>query len=412
MLKSLRIQNFKSIVDDTIELGRINVFIGENGCGKSNILEAVAVLGSAFENSLNVENLYSKGVRIAKPELMRNSFAGQPKRTPIGLDCTITISHANYAVSSQIRPTEDKSVFAEWYSSNDFSSLFQLVDEEERRFRQILEHVTTSSDSYIPPTENKRSQKRNQEQIATKSFERILRMMLRDRTAEYISFINSFLIYNLSTKALRGIYSESKKTPVGINGENLDVLISTFTSTEIDLLKESIGFISWFNDIVIDADDILKFEGHKLGKSISTLYFKDKYMKRGNNIFSAENANEGILHILFYLSLFISDRTPEFFAIDNIETALNPQLCRELIKKLSELSRTSTKQALITTHNPAILDGLNLNDDDQRLFVVYRTDEGHTKTRRIKAKINPDNNHYKLSELWMRGHLGGLPNTF
>jgi hypothetical protein len=31
---------------------------------------------------------------------------------------------------------------------------------------------------------------------------------------------------------------------------------------------------------------------------------------------------------------------------------------------------------LVTTHNPAALDGLNLNDEDQRLFVVYRNDEG------------------------------------
>ena len=37
MLETLSIKNFKSIADDTIELGRVNVFIGENGCGKSNI---------------------------------------------------------------------------------------------------------------------------------------------------------------------------------------------------------------------------------------------------------------------------------------------------------------------------------------------------------------------------------------
>jgi hypothetical protein len=45
------------------------------------------------------------------------------------------------------------------------------------------------------------------------------------------------------------------------------------------------------------------------------------------------------------------------------------------------------------------------------LFVVYRNDEGHTVTKRIQMK--PDTaGKYKLSELWMRGHLGGLPRTF
>jgi predicted ATPase len=135
-------------------------------------------------------------------------------------------------------------------------------------------------------------------------------------------------------------------------------------------------------------------------------------MRLGNNLFSAENANEGILHILFYLALFISEKTPPIFGIDNIETALNPQLCRGLTKQLAALAKVHEKQALVTTHNPAILDGLDLHDDDQRLFVVYRDDDGHTVTRRIKIKPQVGGESLKLSELWMRGHLGGLPRAF
>ncbi len=56
-------------------------------------------------------------------------------------------------------------------------------------------------------------------------------------------------------------------------------------------------------------------------------------------------------------------------------------------------------------------DGLNLNDDEQRLFVVSRNDEGKTQVRRIKLKPGSDKN-LKLSEMWMRGYLGGLPNNF
>ncbi|MBK8625792.1 MAG: AAA family ATPase [Saprospiraceae bacterium] len=46
MFDKIEIKGFKSIVNDTIELGRVNVFIGENGCGKSNILEAFAYLST------------------------------------------------------------------------------------------------------------------------------------------------------------------------------------------------------------------------------------------------------------------------------------------------------------------------------------------------------------------------------
>ncbi len=137
-------------------------------------------------------------------------------------------------------------------------------------------------------------------------------------------------------------------------------------------------------------------------------------MRKRANIFSAENANEGILHALFYLTLFISDRTPAIFGIDNIETALNPRLCRNLVKQLGELAKVHDKQALITTHNPAALDGLDLHDDDQRLFVVARNDAGQTVANRIKLKPETKGKESRLmlSEMWMRGQLGGIPLEF
>ena len=47
MITSLKINGFKSIYDEVINLKVINVFIGANGCGKSNILEALGVISAA-----------------------------------------------------------------------------------------------------------------------------------------------------------------------------------------------------------------------------------------------------------------------------------------------------------------------------------------------------------------------------
>ena len=39
MINSVSIKNYKSVVDVSLPLGRFNLQIGANGCGKSNILE-------------------------------------------------------------------------------------------------------------------------------------------------------------------------------------------------------------------------------------------------------------------------------------------------------------------------------------------------------------------------------------
>jgi predicted ATPase len=201
------------------------------------------------------------------------------------------------------------------------------------------------------------------------------------------------------------------KQPVGINGEHLDILISSFNEEELAQLKKYNYLIGWLEDFFLDPKDVRKLDGMKMGKSTSLLYFQDKFMAENHNVFSAENANEGILHVLFYLSVLISRRTPQFFGIDNIETALNPHLCRHLMKGISELAIENEKQIVVTTHNPAILDGLDLTNDDIRLFEVYRGDKGDTRTRRIQFKKGAEKK-YKLSEMWMKGMLGAISQNF
>lgn len=81
------------------------------------------------------------------------------------------------------------------------------------------------------------------------------------------------------------------------------------------------------------------------------------------------------------------------------------------VKELIQLAKENHKQALITTHNPSVLDGLNLHDSEQKLFVVSRNDEEKTQTKHIQLKPKSDE-RLKLSEMWMRGYLGGLPTNF
>jgi AAA15 family ATPase/GTPase len=162
--------------------------------------------------------------------------------------------------------------------------------------------------------------------------------------------------------------------------------------------------IDWFKDFEVPKN---------LSPMQSFLPIKDKYLDSDLSCFDQRSSNEGFLFLLFYFALFISDLTPTFFAIDNIDASLNPRLCRRLIQELVELAKKHDKQVIFTTHNPAVLDGLDLEDDQQRLFTIYRNLLGHTKARRIlKPEPLEGQEPVKLSEAFVRGYIGGLPKNF
>lgn len=393
MLKTLKISNFKSIQDDSIELGRVNVFIGENGSGKSNILEALAIASAAKEDKLDVEGLYSKGIRVAKPALTFSSFRGKKQKNEIVIDTKFEIEERIINPKCVLYPTDKNDIFSKWV---DINKIVNTVG-----FRDHLQSLKNKLNDTFLSEENIN---KNFIEIFEKKYEEIL-------NEENYKALHDFVIYTLNIKSLRGIYNESRKTPLGLNGENLDVVIADLSKEERQKIKEYNYLISWLEDFNIDEFDINKMFGLKLGKSTSKLYFSDKYMQKQNNVFSAENANEGVLHLLFYLVLFISKKTPVLFGIDNIESSLNPHLCRKIMELICQLAKSENKQVLITTHNPAVLDGLNLFDDEIRLFEVFRNDAGNTKTQRIT--LNPDaEKKFKLSELWMNGSLGAISQNF
>jgi len=60
-------------------------------------------------------------------------------------------------------------------------------------------------------------------------------------------------------------------------------------------------------------------------------------------------------------------------------------LATALMERFSDwiLSGQDDRQILITSHNPAVLDGLPLQDDRVRLFTVDRDNAGKTIVRRV-----------------------------
>ena len=114
--------------------------------------------------------------------------------------------------------------------------------------------------------------------------------------------------------------------------------------------------------------------------------FQDKFMANGRNTLSGYDASEGALYVLFMMVLAAHSQAPRIYAVDNFDQALNPRTARELTRTFAKHALEASRQVLLTTHNPLVLDGLDLADDRIRLFTVDRDQHGHTKVRRVPVK--------------------------
>lgn len=83
-IKKIRIRNFRSIVDETFEVGNLTIFVGKNDAGKSNILKALNLFfngqtdhGQLFDFEADFSRLAKVGKNKAK-EIVIDLFLSPP----------------------------------------------------------------------------------------------------------------------------------------------------------------------------------------------------------------------------------------------------------------------------------------------------------------------------------------------
>jgi len=255
---------------------------------------------------------------------------------------------------------------------------------------------------------------------------RILNNILNGKIIGKLEALQNFVIYSPENTALRNFYKEGQIEPLGVNGEGLLKLLKTLRESTATTNKQGFfGFLNSKNDVeplskIAEIHEVLQlfdwYENLEIPQDLSASEDKVKITDRYlSDTFDQRSTNEGFLFILFYIALMVSDDTPKIFAIDNIDASLNPKLCTKLILELTRLAKKYDKQVFVTTHNPAILDGVDLGDDEQRLLVVSRNKRGYTRCKRINLEDKPQSSTgspLKLSEAFLRGYLGGLPKGF
>ncbi len=390
-LRQLHIKGFKSIVDQTLTLGRVNCFIGANGVGKSNVLEALGVLGAAASGRVDDEAFSHRGVRAGLPRLFKASFKGIQIPPHIFLEAKGEPA-AGYRVSL-LNPLKKPEPAWSFKSESLWSPSEQLM-------------------ARAPRGKNKL----NLDETAGLAALEIVKLEPNDPASRLLKTLQSYAIYSPNTPALRATVPDPQtRPPVGLVGGRLAEGFEALKRViDEDRLDDVLGLIDWVSEVGA-TESTSTLLSPSVPRAKQSLRFTDRFMAPSRNTLTAHDASEGALYVLFAAVLCLSPTAPSLFAIDNLDSALNPRLVMRLVGRLSMWLRDANpdRQLLFTAHNPTVLDGLDLDDDEVRLFAVERNSAGHTTVRRITLTpaLKKLNEEYPLSRLWAMGNLGAVPNV-
>lgn len=401
----IKVSHFKSLLDVSFDVGAVNVFIGANGSGKSAILEAIGVLSSAIADKVDDSTLYNKGVRLGTPALYKSSFKDQ-NRIPLTIEFEVhwTNKSDNWLYRVNLNNPIDKPKPSwEYYSEILWKNNVKVFGRSRASKYEMNNFPEIEIDAYrglLSFLQGVKSE--NREIYANELYE----------------LFKDYCIFTPNTATLRGVQPDPlQREPLGLLGGRLSEAVSELVNYEEETfgtmdLEDLFDLLSWANHISVGKPTKEMFSSN-VPTTTKTVLFKDRFMKEGRNELTAYDASEGSLYLLFLLTLVMHSKTPRMFAIDNFDQALNPRLARAVTQKFCEQAIKNNKICFITTHNPLVLDGLDLSDDRIRLFSVDRNSKGHTLINRIKLTDDlfaKGKEGYSLSRLWTSGWLGGVPN--
>lgn len=397
MLRRVKVERFKSLVQLDLELARINVFVGANGSGKSNLLEAIGVLGAAAFGRVDDETLLRRGVRPGVPRLYKTAF---PMKSGV--------PHIRFAAEGANGAAFDVTL---WNPLKNPSPAWRFKTESLRRSQHdvVASRSTTSVGRH------------NQEQ-GVAALETV-NLKPSDAALMLMDELRHYSIYCPNTPSLRGLAQDLQaREPVGLAGGRLpeaveEMLVAGSKDSRLtDLLAEVRDLIDWATDFAAKPSIGVPLSP-SAARSRLVIQFIDRFMARRWNRLTGYDASEGALYVLYCAALALHPRAPTCLAVDNIDQTLNPRLAQKLMASLCSWTKPShneCQQWLVTAHNPSVLDGLPLDDPDIRLFTVDRNNLGHTVVQRIDLafamKKRPDEN-WTLSRMWVAGLLGGVPNV-
>jgi predicted ATPase len=360
-LETLTVQNFKSIRDQTLKLESLNVFIGGNGSGKSNLIEVFRFLREIVNQNL-ARYTAKKG----------------------GAD---TLLHFGRKTSETM---EFRLEFGEGDRSNAY--LVKLVGTDADEL--VIDHET----AYFH--DKARYQRPYEDTVAMDSRESKLKDYNRITARQILADLESYFVYHFhdtgDSAPVKGASDVEDNRFLRPQAENLAAFLYWLQEKHpqhMANIRDSVRQVApFFGDF--------RLEPSRLNSSKIRLEWQEK---GSDTYFNASSLSDGILRFICLATLLLQPTLPPLLLLDEPELGLHPAAITLLAELLT--SAATRTQVMVATQSVTLVNQF----DPGQVWTVDRDD--HQSVFRHLSEVNMTGwlDDYALGELWEKNVLGARP---
>jgi predicted ATPase len=383
LLRQIGLHNLLSFGPNSsaLSLDKLNVLIGPNGTGKSNLIEAIALMRTSptdvrplIRRGGGASEWIWKGAKdeSAEIELIFNYPEGkQPLRHVLA-----------FLANKQGFKLQDERIENEEPQPNLTEPYFYY------RFQNGNPVVNTTSEK--------------RRHLARETIDPELSILAQRRDPEIYPEITYLCetyekvrIYREWTFGRNTVFREPQLADMRNDRLEEDFSnLGLFLNRLRRMPKAKAEMLTGLRDLYEEVSD---FDVSVEGGTVQVFFIE------GNFTIPATRLSDGTLRYLCLLAILCDPQPPPLICIEEPELGLHPDMLPKLADYL--VAASNRTQLIVTTHSDILVDSMT---ERPEAVVIFEKQEGETSMRRLRRdELSIWLDRYRLGQLWTKGQLGG-----
>ncbi len=338
-LRSVSVRNYKSLENVCVDLESLTVFVGPNGVGKSNFIDALAFVQECLATSVELAFKNRGGVGAVP-------FRSAARLRSVGFDLELDLpggSEANYAFEIVPQAEGQFRISREWCEVREFMGRSPAFRVEDGVFKQPIEGIQAQ----IPA-----------DRLA------LYAASFNDTYRPVYDFLTGMRFYSIRPDKLREFQDADPGESLKRDGSNAAAVLKRLRGPKHSEAYERLCAL--LSGVV---DGVRKVEYKPVGQK-ETVQFKQDVGEKRDRTFSALNMSDGTLRVLGLLLAVYQSKEPTVLAIEEPESTVHPAAAELILEVLADAA--TRYQVLLTTHSPDLIDSKALDDSQIRVVAMEK----------------------------------------